>query len=65
MFHALIGLYLNIGLLSPLDCIKQAEKALQDGRVAINAAEGFIRQILGWREYVRGLYWLPCRIMPG
>ena len=58
MFHALIGLYLNIGLLSPLDCIKQAEQAWQDGRVAINAAEGFIRQILGWREYVRGLYWL-------
>jgi len=58
MFHALIGLYLNIGLLSPLDCIKQTEQAWQDGRVAINAAEGFIRQILGWREYVRGLYWL-------
>ena len=57
MFHALIGLYLNIGLLSPLDCIKQAEKAWQEGRVPINAAEGFIRQILGWREYVRGLYW--------
>ena len=62
MFHALIGLYLNIGLLAPLDCIKQAEQAWQEGRVAINAAEGFIRQILGWREYVRGLYWLS---MPG
>jgi deoxyribodipyrimidine photolyase-related protein len=58
MYHAHISFYLNIGLLLPLECIKLAEKAYYDGKVSINSAEGFIRQILGWREYVRGIYWL-------
>jgi deoxyribodipyrimidine photolyase-related protein len=61
MFHAHIGLYLNAGLLSPLHCIKAAETAYRAGQAPLNAVEGFIRQILGWREYVRGLYW---RTMP-
>lgn len=58
MFHAHIGLYLNCGLLLPLECIRAAEQAYHDGHAPLNAVEGFIRQILGWREYVRGLYWL-------
>ena len=58
MFHAHISLYLNCGLLLPLDCIEAAEKAYHMGKAPLNAVEGFIRQILGWREYVRGIYWL-------
>ncbi|MEC8461311.1 MAG: cryptochrome/photolyase family protein [Pseudomonadota bacterium] len=58
MFHAHISFYLNIGLLLPQTCIQQAEAAYQQGKAPLNAVEGFIRQILGWREYVRGIYWL-------
>lgn len=58
MFHSHIGFYLNCGLLNPLECIRQAEEAYENGAVPLNAVEGFIRQILGWREYIRGIYWL-------
>ncbi|MGX9419109.1 cryptochrome/photolyase family protein [Vibrio sp. WJH972] len=58
MFHAHISFYLNIGLLIPIECVQAAEQAYIDGSVPLNAAEGFIRQIIGWREYVRGIYWL-------
>ena len=58
MYHAHIGLYLNAGLLSPMTAIKAAETAYLQGFAPLNAVEGFIRQILGWREYVRGIYWL-------
>ena len=58
MFHAHIGLYLNCGLLSPQQAIIAAESAYHAGAAPLNATEGFIRQILGWREFVRGLYWL-------
>jgi deoxyribodipyrimidine photolyase-related protein len=58
MYHAHISFYLNCGLLNPLECIQCAEKAYYEGRAPLNAVEGFIRQILGWREYVRGLYWM-------
>jgi (6-4)DNA photolyase len=58
LFHSHISLYLNCGLLLPMDCIKLAEEAYHKHLVPINAAEGFIRQIVGWREFVRGVYWL-------
>ncbi|MEM6781202.1 MAG: cryptochrome/photolyase family protein [Pseudomonadota bacterium] len=58
MFHSHISFYLNCGLLNPMECIEKAEKAYRDGNAPLNAVEGFIRQILGWREYVRGIYWL-------
>ena len=58
MYHAHISFYLNCGLLLPLECVKAAEKAYQHGKAPLNAVEGFIRQIIGWREYVRGIYWL-------
>ena len=58
MYHSHIGLYLNCGLLNPLECIERAEAAFHNGSAPLNAVEGFIRQILGWREYVRGIYWL-------
>jgi deoxyribodipyrimidine photolyase-related protein len=58
LFHAVLSPYLNIGLLTAREVCIAAERAYKAGRVPLNAAEGFIRQILGWREYVRGIYWL-------
>ena len=58
MYHSHISCYLNCGLLLPLECVKAAEQAYQLGKAPLNAVEGFIRQIIGWREYVRGVYWL-------
>jgi deoxyribodipyrimidine photolyase-related protein len=60
--HSLLAAYMNAGLLYPLEVCRKAEVAYCDGLTPLNAAEGFIRQILGWREYVRGIYW---RFMPG
>lgn len=62
MWHSLLSVYLNCGLLDPLDVCRRAEGEWRAGRAPLNAVEGFIRQIIGWREYVRGLYWLK---MPG
>lgn len=58
LFHSHISFYLNVGLLNPLECIKAAEAAYYRGTASLSATEGFIRQILGWREFVRGIYWL-------
>jgi deoxyribodipyrimidine photolyase-related protein len=58
MYHAHISFYLNCGLLLPLECAQAAEDAYKKGIAPLNAVEGFIRQIIGWREYVRGIYWL-------
>lgn len=58
MYHSHIGFYINIGFLHPRECIQAAEMAYQKGRAPLNAVEGFIRQILGWREFIRGIYWL-------
>ena len=58
VFHSLISMYLNCGLLEPLAVCRQVEEAWRQERCSLSAAEGFIRQVLGWREYVRGIYWL-------
>ena len=58
MFHSHISFYLNCGLLEPLECVQHAEQAYRDNKAPLNAVEGFVRQIIGWREFVRGLYWL-------
>ncbi len=58
MYHSFISAYINCGLLKPLEVIAAAEQAYRNGKVPLNAAEGFIRQILGWREFVRGIYWV-------
>ncbi len=57
LFHSLLSLYLNIGLLSPMEICRRVEKAYLDGEAPLNAAEGYIRQIIGWREFIRGVYW--------
>lgn len=57
LYHSHISFYLNCGLLEPLECVQAAEKAYHNDNAPINAVEGFIRQILGWREYIRGIYW--------
>jgi len=58
LFHAILSPYLNTGLLLADEVCAAAERAFYDGSAPLNAVEGFIRQILGWREYVRGIYWL-------
>lgn len=62
LLHSTLSSILNVGLLHPLECVRKAEAAWRDGLVPIASAEGFIRQILGWREYIRGMYW---HLMPG
>ena len=62
MFHSLLSFAMNTKMLNPREVVAKAEAAWRTERVALPAAEGFIRQILGWREYVRGVYWAH---MPG
>jgi deoxyribodipyrimidine photolyase-related protein len=57
LHHSLLSPYLNNGLLHPSEVIHAAVKAFNTGSIPIESAEGFIRQIIGWREYVNGMYW--------
>mgnify|MGYP002332431503 CR=1 FL=1 len=57
LYHAILSPYLNIGLLTPREVCDAAAAAHAGGIAPLNAVEGFIRQVIGWREYVRGLYW--------
>ncbi len=57
LHHSLLSPYLNNGLLHPSEVIHAAMKAFNLGLIPIESAEGFIRQIIGWREYVNGMYW--------
>jgi len=56
--HSLLSPYLNLGLLLPDEVCTAVEQAYREGRVPLNSAEGLIRQISGWREFVWGIYWL-------
>ena len=62
LYHSLLSPALNCGLLLPAELCAAAEAAYNAGNAPLNAVEGFIRQVLGWREFVRGIYWLE---MPG
>lgn len=62
LFHSLLSFALNVKMLHPLEVVQRAEAAYRSGDAPLAAVEGFIRQIVGWREYVRGIYWAH---MPG
>lgn len=62
LYHSRLSFYLNTGLLLPLEICLMAEDAFEKKTARLNSVEGFIRQIAGWREYMRGIYWL---LMPG
>ena len=57
MFHSLVSFALNTKMLSPTEVVSKVEKSYLNNQISINTAEGFIRQIIGWREYIRGFYW--------
>ncbi len=56
--HSMLSPYLNLGLMHPAEVCDRVEEEFRRGRAPINSAEGFIRQVIGWREFVWGLYWL-------
>ena len=62
LYHSRLSAPLNLKLISPRECVEAAIAAYQDQQAPLNSVEGFIRQILGWREFVRGVYWWK---MPG
>jgi deoxyribodipyrimidine photolyase-related protein len=62
LYHSLLSPYLNIGLLEPLPLVRAAERAYHEGRAPLNSVEGFVRQLIGWREF---MYWQYWRQMPG
>ena len=62
LFHSLLSFSLNVKMLRPAEVVQRIEMEWRAGRVELAATEGFIRQIIGWREYVRGIYWAQ---MPG
>ncbi|MCT2558352.1 cryptochrome/photolyase family protein [Tsuneonella sp. YG55] len=62
LWHSMLSTSINLGLLDPLDLCRRAEAAYEAGDAPLNSVEGFVRQFIGWREYVRGFYWHE---MPG
>ncbi|WP_300085258.1 cryptochrome/photolyase family protein [Rhodoferax sp.] len=62
LFHSLLSFAMNVKLLNPREVVQRVQAEWRAGRVELAAAEGFIRQVIGWREYVRGIYWAQ---MPG
>jgi len=61
IYHSRLSPYINLGLLDPLVLAQEAQKRLNDEQAPINSVEGFIRQVVGWREF---MYWQYWRLMP-
>ena len=57
MAHSLLSAPMNLGLLDPVEVVRRAEEAYRAGRAPIASVEGFVRQVIGWRDYVWNLYW--------
>tara|TARA_R110002110_G_scaffold121431_2_gene297169 strand:+ start:1763 stop:3292 length:1530 start_codon:yes stop_codon:yes gene_type:complete len=57
LYHSVLAQYLNVGLLSPLEICNKVEAYYKQNKISLACAEGFIRQVIGWREYVRMIYW--------
>ena len=58
LYHSRLSAPLNMKLLNPRECVDAAVEAYRAGTAPLNSVEGFVRQILGWREFIRGVYWL-------
>ncbi len=58
LYHSRLSAPLNLRLLNPRECVDAAVEACRSGKAPLNSVEGFVRQILGWREFIRGVYWL-------
>jgi deoxyribodipyrimidine photolyase-related protein len=58
LFHSVLTPVLNLGLLTPRECVEAAIVAYEKGVAPLNSVEGFVRQIIGWREFINGVYWL-------
>ena len=57
MAHSALSPAMNLGLLHPLEAVHAAERAYREGRAPLNSVEGYVRQVIGWREYIWSLYW--------
>ena len=56
--HSVLSSSLNLGLLTPRECVEAAIEAYRNGNAPLNSVEGYVRQVIGWREFINGVYWL-------
>ena len=61
LYHSMLSSSLNLKLLDPSECVDAAVEAGRRGEAPLNAVEGFVRQLIGWREFIRGVYWTEGR----
>jgi deoxyribodipyrimidine photolyase-related protein len=64
MAHSVLSPAINLGLLDPLECVQAAERAYRRGDAPLNSVEGYVRQVIGWREYVWSVYWHVADVAP-
>lgn len=64
LFHSMLSVPMNLGVLDPLTPVRAAERAYREERAPLNSVEGFVRQVIGWREWIWGMYWLRAEQWP-